>query len=141
MRNPKVELEDDNEDPEVQDAIGEDSEDDEVTDDRAELLLGAKDAREDLRANLQQQRQYQMTLRNIEHWHDMPERIQAMANETQSPALASMIHDMLADAQMFAKPVYEEYIKEKLAGLEADEPDLKAMFHLSASEVRDAKDA
>jgi hypothetical protein len=54
--------------------------------------------------------------------------VQAVANETQSPAMASFLGDMWKEMRMFAKPFYKEHLEEKLAHLEEENHPLQANF-------------
>eukprot|EP00928_Gymnodinium_smaydae_P032313 TRINITY_DN23439_c0_g3_i1.p1 TRINITY_DN23439_c0_g3~~TRINITY_DN23439_c0_g3_i1.p1 ORF type:complete len:241 (+),score=47.43 TRINITY_DN23439_c0_g3_i1:72-794(+) len=59
----------------------------------------------------------------------------AIANETQSPAVASFLGDMWKEMRAFAKPFYKEHLEEKLAALTAKVPSLQAEFSRSKAEL------
>jgi len=68
-------------------------------------------------------------LDNVEAGHRLIDAsVQAVANETQSPAMASFLGDMWKEMRMFAKPFYKEHLEEKLGHLEEQNSKLQAEF-------------
>eukprot|EP00929_Paragymnodinium_shiwhaense_P123388 TRINITY_DN971_c0_g2_i1.p1 TRINITY_DN971_c0_g2~~TRINITY_DN971_c0_g2_i1.p1 ORF type:complete len:226 (+),score=80.60 TRINITY_DN971_c0_g2_i1:184-861(+) len=92
-------------------------------------VFGAHEALSD---NLQQQVAVNSEIKeldDVEKSHQFIDAsVEAVKNETQSPAMAAFLGDMWKEMRMFAKPFYKEHLEEKLAKLEAKTPSLSANF-------------
>merc|ERR1719277_359593 len=59
---------------------------------------------------------------------DIDTSMQAVAQETNSKAMADLLGDMWREMRMFATPFYEERLDEELVNLEHQEPALEANY-------------
>merc|ERR1719310_308710 len=101
-------------------------------DEKIALQSAVHDAHEELAENLRQQVEVNgqiAELDDVEKSHQMIDAsVEAVKNETQSPAMANFLGDMWKEMRMFAKPFYKEHLEEKLASLESKTPSLSANF-------------
>jgi len=99
---------------------------------KAKLQNAVYESHENLAENLREQVAVNAEVKDlddVEKGHRLIDAsVQAVANETQSPAMASFLGDMWKEMRMFAKPFYKEHLEEKLAHLEEENHPLQANF-------------
>eukprot|EP00928_Gymnodinium_smaydae_P073252 TRINITY_DN56492_c0_g1_i1.p1 TRINITY_DN56492_c0_g1~~TRINITY_DN56492_c0_g1_i1.p1 ORF type:complete len:245 (-),score=74.80 TRINITY_DN56492_c0_g1_i1:47-781(-) len=119
----------------------EDDDDDEADDvaapatnstDKEALQAGVRAAHSALADNLKRQVELNVEIKELDDGAKSDREIEAsqkaVANETQSPAVATFLADMWKEMRMFAKPFYKEHLEEKLGALEGKTPALQAEF-------------
>eukprot|EP00928_Gymnodinium_smaydae_P070064 TRINITY_DN53_c1_g1_i1.p1 TRINITY_DN53_c1_g1~~TRINITY_DN53_c1_g1_i1.p1 ORF type:complete len:232 (+),score=77.44 TRINITY_DN53_c1_g1_i1:58-753(+) len=82
--------------------------------------------------NLKRQVELNIEIKELDDGAESNRKIEAtqraVANETQSPAVARFLADMWKEMRMFAKPFYKEHLEDQLAALEGKTPSLQADF-------------
>jgi len=102
---------------------------------KEKLEQKVRDAKEAVVTNLRKQVEINVEIKHLDDeaalHKEVDDSVEAVANETQSWAMASFLGDMWKEMRMFAKPFYKEHLEEQLSGLEAKGRLLQTQFNRS----------